>query len=134
MATQTKKQKRQEESIEQAAVMYREKMLAIKALEKEAAPYKKVLLDHAKELAVDSIEIAQVTLERRITPKGDIASEMVTPDWLYRMQRDGYSTLLKLGIDYKGVQASVSGDERLVSYLNEAGFTEKESVTYAVRI
>lgn len=134
MAQTKKRQKRQEESIEKAAATYRESVLAIKAMEKEIAPLKKMLLDHAKELGLDSVEIAGITLEKRVTPKGDISYELVTPDWLYRMQRDGYGLLLKLSIDYKGVRAVVLDDRRLSSYLDEVGFTEKESVVYAIRI
>lgn len=132
MATQ--KQKRQDESIEQAAIICRECILARKELEKKEAPFKKILLDYAKKLGQDSVEIEGITLEKRVTPKGDISYELVTPDWLYRMQRDGYGLLLKLGVDYKGVRAVMPDDGRLTSYLDEVGFTEKESVTYAIRI
>lgn len=132
MAT-TKKQKRQEESIEKIATLYRDGMLALKELEKQLAPYKKTLLDHAKTLGVESVEIGSITLEKRTTVKGDISPELVTPDWLYRMRRDGYDKILKIGIDSKAVKAETP-NETFSGYLAEVGYTEKESVTYAIRI
>ncbi len=129
----TKKEQRQEQSFEQMAVSYKELMLQVKELEKKAAPYKKALTDYAKSIGVLSLELGGVTLEKRTTPKGTINAAQVTPDWIYRMQRDGYSAMLSLGIDYKTVQAGLP-DNRLEDYLTEVGFTEKESVAYAIRI
>lgn len=129
----TKKEQRQEQSIEQMAADYKAIMLQIKELEKKAAPGKKALTDYAKSVGVLSLEIGGVTLEKRVTPKGTIDPDQVTPDWLYRMQRDSFAGMLSLGIDYKAVQAGLPND-LLEDYLTEVGFTEKESTTYAIRI
>lgn len=129
----TKKEQRQEQSIEQMATDYKEIMLQIKDLEKKAAPHKKALTEYAKSIGVLSLEIGGVTLEKRVTPKGAIDQDQVTPDWLYRMQRDGFASMLSLGIDYKAVQAGLP-DNILEDYLAEVGFTEKESTTYAIRL
>lgn len=129
----TKKERRQEQSIEQMAADYKAIMLQVKELEKKAAPHKKALAEYAKSIGVLSVEIGGVTLEKRVTPKGTINSSQVTPDWLYRMQRDGFSDMLSLGIDYKAVQAGLP-DNILEDYLAEVGFTEKESTTYAIRL
>lgn len=129
----TKKEQRQEQSIEQIAADYKDVMLQIKVLEKKAAPGKKALTDYAKSIGVLSLELGGVTLEKRVTPKGTIDADQVTPDWLYRMQRDGFSGMLSLGVDYKAVQAGLP-DEQLEDYLAEVGFTEKETVAYAIRI
>lgn len=129
----TKKEQRQEQSIEQMATDYKEIMLQIKDLEKKAAPHKKALTEYAKSIGVLSLEIGGVTLEKRVTPKGAIDQDQVTPDWLYRMQRDGFADMLSLGIDYKAVQAGLP-DNILEDYLAEVSFTEKESTTYAIRL
>ncbi|WP_455627242.1 hypothetical protein [Parabacteroides johnsonii] len=129
----TKKEQRQEQSFEQMAADYKAIMLQIKELEKRAAPKKKSLTEYAKSIGVLSLELGGVTLEKRITPKGTIDPNLVTPDWLYRMQHDGFSNMLSLGVDYKAVQAGLP-DNRLEDYLTEVGFTEKESVTYAIRL
>lgn len=129
----TKKEQRQEQSYEQMAADYKAIMLRIKDLEKKAAPHKKALTEYAKSIGVLSLEIGGVTLEKRVTPKGTINPSQVTPDWLYRMQRDGFSEMLSLGIDYKAVQAGLP-DNILEDYLAEVGFTEKESTTYAIRL
>ena len=129
----TKKEQRQEQSLEQMAADYKATMLQIKELEKKAAPHKKALTEYAKSIGVLSLEIGGVTLEKRVTPKGTIDADQVTPDWLYRMQRDGFSAMLSLGIDYKAVQAGLP-DNILEDYLAEVGFTEKETSTYAIRI
>lgn len=129
----TKKEQRQEQSIEQMAADYKALMLQIKELEKKAAPHKKALTEYAKGIGVLSLEIGGVTLEKRVTPKGMIDPSQVTPDWLYRMQRDGFAGMLSLGIDYKAVQAGLP-DNQLEDYLAEVGFTEKETSTYAIRI
>lgn len=129
----TKKEQRQEQSYEQMAADYKAIMLQIKELEKKAAPHKKVLTEYAKSIGVLSLEIGGVTLEKRVTPKGTIDQDQITPDWLYRMQRDGFSDMLSLGIDYKAVQAGLP-DNILEDYLAEVGFTEKESITYAIRL
>lgn len=129
----TKKEQRQEQSIEQMAADYKAVMLQIKELEKKAAPNKKALTEYAKNVGVLSLEIGGVTLEKRVTPKGAIDPDQVTPDWLYRMQRDGFTGMLSLGIDYKAVQAGLP-DNQLEDYLAEVGFTEKETTTYAIRI
>ena len=68
----TKKEQRQEQSYEQSAASYKELMLQIKDLEKQAAPHKKALTDYAKSIGVLSLEIGGVTLEKRVTPKGTI--------------------------------------------------------------
>ncbi|MBD9165880.1 MAG: hypothetical protein EGQ00_02345 [Parabacteroides johnsonii] len=129
----TKKEQRQGQSIEQVAADYKALMLQIKELEKKAAPNKKALTEYAKGIGVLSLEIGGVTLEKRVTPKGTIDPGQVTPDWLYRMQRDGFAGMLSLGIDYKAVQAGLP-DNILEDYLAEVGFTEKETSTYAIRI
>lgn len=129
----TKKEQRQEQSYEQMAADYKAIILRIKDLEKKAAPHKKALTEYAKSIGVLSLEIGGVTLEKRVTPKGTINPSQVTPDWLYRMQRDGFSDMLSLGIDYKAVQAGLP-DNTLEDYLAEVGFTEKESTTYAIRL
>lgn len=129
----TKKEQRQEQSYEQMAADYKAIMLQVKELEKKAAPHKKALTEYAKSIGVLSLEIGGVTLEKRVTPKGTIDQDQVTPDWLYRMQRDGFSDMLSVGIDYKAVQAGLP-DNILEEYLAEVGFTEKESTTYAIRL
>lgn len=129
----TKKEQRQEQSYEQMAAEYKEAMLQIKELEKKVAPHKKALTDYAKSTGVLSLEIGGVTLEKRVTPKGTIDQDQVTPDWLYRMQRDGFAGMLSLGIDYKAVQNGLP-DNILEDYLSEVGFAEKESTTYAIRL
>lgn len=129
----TRKKERQSASLEQAAASYREKMLAIKDLEKQVAPLKRLLTDHARALGVDSVEISGVTLEKRVTVKAEISPETLTPDLLDRLQLDGYSDLLKLSVDAKTVKNQLP-DDRLTGYLNEIGYVEKESISYAVRI
>lgn len=129
----TQKKERQAVSLEQAAASYREKMLAIKDLEKQAAPLKKLLTDHARALGVDSVEISGVTLEKRVTVKAEFSPEAFTPDLLDRLQLDGYSDLLKLSVDAKTVKNQLP-DDRLTGYLNEIGYVEKENTSYAVRI
>ena len=129
----TKKEQRQEQSIEQMATDYKEIMLQIKDLEKKAAPHKKALTEYAKNIGVLSLEIGGVTWEKRVTPKGTIDQDQVTPDWLYRMQRDGFAGMLSLGINYKAVQAGLP-DNILEDYLAEVGFNEKETTTYAIRL
>ena len=115
------------------AADYKAIMLQVKELEKKAAPHKKALTEYAKSIGMLSLEIGGVTLEKRVTPKGTIDQDQVTPDWLYRMQRDGFSDMLSVGIDYKAVQAGLP-DNILEDYLAEVGFTEKESTTYAIRL
>lgn len=127
----TKKEQRQQEAVEQAAIAYREKMQAVKALEKEIAPLKKLLTDHARALDVDSTEIGGITLERRTTKTGIINPERITPDWLYRIQKFGFSGVLKIGISTKEINPE---NTVLMDYLAEVDYAEKESVTYAVRI
>lgn len=129
----TQKKERQAVALEQAAASYREKMLAIKDLEKQVAPLKRLLTDHARALGVDSVEISGVTLEKRVTVKAEISPETLTPDLLDRLQLDGYSDLLKLSVDAKTVKNQLP-DDRLTGYLNEIGYVEKESISYAVRI
>lgn len=129
----TKKEQRQEQSFEQMAADYKDIMLQVKELEKKAAPHKKALTEYAKSIGVLSLVIGGVTLEKRVTPKGTIDQDQVTPDWLYRMQRDGFAGMLSLGIDYKAVQAGLP-DNILEDYLAEVGFNEKESTTYAIRL
>lgn len=127
------KQKRQEESIEQMARDYYMLMREKKELEKECDIRKKALLDYAKELNVDSVKIADLTLEKRTTVKGEISPELVTPDWLYRMQRDGYAQTIKVSVEQKLVKVH-SGDDKLKSYLDEVKYCEKESSVFAIRI
>lgn len=129
----TKKELRQEKSMEQIAADYKAVMLQIKELEKKAAPNKKMLTDYAKSIGVLSLEVGGVTLEKRVIPKGTIDQDQVTPDWLYRMQRDGFSDMLTLGIDYKAVRSGLP-DNTLEDYLAEVGFNEKETTTYAIRL
>lgn len=127
----TKKEQRQQEAIEQAAASYREKMQTIKALEKEIAPLKKLLTDHARALGVDSTEIGGITLERRTTKTGVISPERINPDWLYRMQKFGFYGVLKIGISTKEINPE---NTVLMDYLAEVDYAEKENVTYAVRV
>lgn len=129
----TKKEQRQEQSIEQIAADYKAVMLQIKELEKKAAPGKKTLTDYARSIGVLSLEVGGVTLEKRVTPKGTIDPDQVTPDWLYRMQDNGFARMLSLGIDYKAVQAGLP-DNQLEDLLTEVGFAEKETATYTIRI
>lgn len=125
------KEQRQAESLEQAAAAYREKMQAIKALEKEAAPLKEILLNHARTLGVDSVEIGGVTLERRTTKSGVIDQQRIDPTWVDCMQMGGYFGLLKISVNAKEVDPS---DGVLAKYLCDAGYQVKENITYAVRI
>ena len=131
MIMATKKEQRQADSLEQAAVAYREKMQAIKALEKEAAPLKEMLLNHARALGVDSVELGGLTLERRVTKGGVINPERIDPTWIDCMQMGGYFGLLKISVNAKEVDPS---DRVLAELLCDAGYREKENITYAVRI
>lgn len=127
----TKKEQRQQEAVEQAAIAYREKMQAVKALEKEIAPLKRLLTDHARALGVDSTEIGGVTLEKRTTKTGVINQELIYPGWWCSMQRLGLSSVLKIGVNVKEVS---SDNAKLMEHLAEVDYAEKESITYAVRI
>ena len=113
----------------EVAAKYKEFALKIKEIEKQANPLKKRLTDYAKGLALDTLEIGGVTIEKRTSSKASIDANSVTPDWLYRMQTAGKYDLLNIGIDKEAI-----GDGDAYGLLCEVGFEAKESVTYAIRI
>lgn len=130
----TKKEERQAQSMEQIAADYRALMLQVKELEKQAAPLKKSLTDYASAIGVLTLELGNVMLEKRVTVKGAIDDRRVTPDWLYRAQCAGLDAALSIGIDIKAVTDDMLVDGQTIALLDEVGFTQKEAVTYAVRI
>lgn len=122
--------KNQTESMKQAAAEYRALMLQIKELEKQAAPLKKALGDYAKSVNLISLDLGAVTLERRATQKYAFRRDAVTPDWLYRMQRDGCMDGVKISID----PDKLPDTPQAGAYMNEIGLEIKESFTYALRL
>lgn len=116
--------------MKQAAAQYRSLMLRIKELEKQAAPIKKALGDYAKSVNLISLDLGAVTLERRSTLKYAFRRDAITPDWLYRMQRDGCFDGVKIAIDPDKLPHTAEAG----AYLSEIGLETKESFTYAIRL
>lgn len=116
--------------MQQAAAQYRSLMLQIKELEKQAAPLKKALGDYAKSVNLISLDLGAVTLERRSTLKYAFRRDAITPDWLYRVQRDGCFDAVKITID----PDKLPDKHGVGAYLNEIDMVAKESFTYAIRL
>lgn len=124
---------KKQEQLTQAADIYRGCMLQIKELEKKAAPYKKMLTDHGKVVELASIDLGSVVIEQRVSEKASINNRAaVTPDWFWRMQRDGFGDLVTIGIDSKKMGKCKDG--KLGEYLDEVNCELKESITYAIRV
>ena len=113
----------------EVANKYKEFVLQIKELEKYANPLKKRLTDYAKGLAMDTLEIGGLTIEKRTTLKAIIDADSVTPDWLYRVQASGKYELLNIGVEKEVIS---DGDAR--GLFDEVGLETKESITYAIRV
>lgn len=122
--------KNQTDSMKQTAAQYRDIMLKIKELEKQAAPLKKILGDYAKSVNLISLNLGAVTLERRSTQKFLFRRDAITPDWLWRMQRDGCFDGVKIGIDPDKLPDTPEAG----AYMAEIGLETKESFTYALRL
>lgn len=120
------------EQLTQAAEVYRECMLQIKELEKQVAPYKRMLIEHAKSVILPNIDLGAVSLEKRTTEKAVINKQAITPDWLWRMQDNGYGDLINIGLDARKIEKA--NCKELNDYLNEVGYEINESVSYAIRI
>ncbi len=122
---------RKQDELQEAAAEYRNLMLQIKELEKKAVPVKKALTDYAKGINLMTLDLGAVTLERRSSLKSSLNRSAVTPDWLWRMQRDGFFGAVGISIDSRKLPPE---DAAASSYLAEVGYEEKESFTYAIRL
>lgn len=87
----------------ETASSYAELMRQVKELEKQAAPFKAAITEFAKKADVVSLDLGEVTIEKRITEKGAFDKEKVSPDWLWRMQKDGFYHIVGIGLDNKKV-------------------------------
>lgn len=118
--------KKEAQSLVEVAERYRELTLAQKELEKFAAPLKKLLLEEAAKLAVISLNIGDVTIERRVSKKELIDQTAITPDWLYRAQQAGLDECLNI---------TVKAADKLPSDLwEEVHYSAHNVTTYAIRV
>ena len=122
---------RQQERLRETAARYASIASEMKRLEAEAAPLKDQLMQYARSVGVMAMDLGSLMIERRTRVTARIDEKRVTPDWLYRMQRDGYAHALSIKVDAKDLDP---GDARAESYLKEVGYEERTADTYALRL
>lgn len=129
----TKKEQRQLETVNNSAARYIELKKQVDEMTKEMNLHKKICTDYAKGIEAESLELNGLKVERRTSIKGSIDKSLADPHWLWEMRENGYLDMLGIDIDAKQVPPA-DQDEVLARLLGQVGYTEKESVTYAVRI
>lgn len=122
---------RQQASLRETAARYAALAAEMKRLEALAAPLKNELTRYAQSVGVLALDLGAVMIERRTRTTAKVDQSRVTPDWLYRMQRDGYAPALKVTVDAKALEP---GDARAEAYLGEVGYEERTTDTYAIRL
>ncbi len=129
----TKKEQRQLETVNNSAARYIELKKQVDEMTKEMNLHKKVCTDYAKSIEAESLELNGLKVERRTSVKGCIDKSLADPHWLWEMRENGYLDILGIDVDAKRVPPA-DQDEKLANLLGQVGYTEKESITYAVRI
>ena len=123
----TKKEQRQLETVNNSAARYIELKKQVDEMTKEMNLHKKVCTDYAKSIEAESLELNGLKV------KGSIDKSLADPHWLWEIRENGYLDILGIDVDAKQVPPA-DQDERLANLLGQVGYTEKESITYAVRI
>ena len=123
--------KRQQDRLREAAEAYARMATEVKELEARMAPLKKELTDYAASVGLTSLNLGALTIERRTTVTATVDPLKVTPDWLYRMQRDGYYHAVSVKVDPRKMNED---DERGNTYLVEVGLEEKARHSYHLRL
>jgi hypothetical protein len=119
----------QSKTLENAAAKYREYALQMKELEALAKPLKDQIVAYAKKVNVKTLKVGDVVVERRETLKAELDSRKVTPDWLYRLQRDGFGDL----VEFK-VGRAAAEDAAAQPLMSEAGMTAEFAYSFAVKV
>ena len=117
------------QDLSEQAAKYRELSLQIKELEQLASPLKIQLLQYAASIDQPSLNIGEITVEKRITKKVIFDEDKLTPDWLYRFGENGGRCFLKIGIDRK-----VYGNIACGELVEELGGVITKTPTFAIRI
>lgn len=123
--------KRQQDRLREAAEAYARMATEVKELEARMAPLKKELTDYAASVGLTSLNLGALTIERSTTVTAIVDPLKVTPDWLYRMQRDGYYHAVSVKVDPRKMDED---DERGNTYLQEVGLEEKARHSYRLRL
>ena len=118
-------------TLEKAANEFRKLSVKKKKLEEEMEPFRKILIDAAKNTGC-VLNLSSAVVEKRIKKKVLFNREEITPQWIQNMRKEKLFDMVKIDIDRKAVDKSTS--EKLVEYLSEIGYSIDEVPEYSIRI
>lgn len=122
---------KENEKIIQAAEIYRNLKSQIRELEKQAAPYKKILKEHAEAIGMESVDLGPIIIQKRTNYRTNVKNVDITPDWLRRIRKNGYDKVVTVVVDNKTTPAM--NPPGLMEFLEEVGYSRIGTVSYAVR-